>query len=209
MPGPALSCMGLIPAHAGSTWFYVDAPGLLRAHPRSRGEHDLRMPFTYGAAGSSPLTRGAPWSQITLTLGVGLIPAHAGSTSTSPDRRPRAAAHPRSRGEHDWLHTNRLSQGGSSPLTRGALHPAEAAYMAARLIPAHAGSTLFSAGIGSLFRAHPRSRGEHFTSVTKPWFSRGSSPLTRGAHGGRPHRVQPLRLIPAHAGSTAPHLSGT
>ena len=79
-PGAAPYRRGLIPAHAGST---VVGQGLCwasRAHPRSRGEHNLVDTNTNYAVGSSPLTRGA---HCVLDGGVnscGLIPAHAGST---------------------------------------------------------------------------------------------------------------------------------
>ena len=58
---------GLIPAHAGST-----KPGLgnwfePRAHPRSRGEHDVTFWGKKGENGSSPLTRGALKSVIVVS----------------------------------------------------------------------------------------------------------------------------------------------
>ena len=49
---------GLIPAHAGKMWL-VD-PKLLQAgaHPRSRGENNIRGDLGVTPEGSSPLTRG-------------------------------------------------------------------------------------------------------------------------------------------------------
>ena len=77
---PDTSDEGLIPAHAGSTPAFLVLVVLLRAHPRSRGEHWCRLVSRHSLVGSSPLTRGAP--QVTQGLSglVGLIPAHAGST---------------------------------------------------------------------------------------------------------------------------------
>ena len=50
--------------------------------------------------------------------------------------------------------------------------------------------------------AHPRSRGENYTLMSRVRVSTGSSPLTRGKHD-EPHpRHRHLRLIPAHAGKT-------
>ncbi len=51
--------------------------------------------------------------------------------------------------------------------------------------------------------AHPRSRGEHKAGGTEYGPTKGSSPLTRGAHAGAVTEHEVFRLIPAHAGSTA------
>ena len=51
---------GLIPAHAGKTCPLPIWWGCVRAHPRSRGENDLRSPLSEQRDGSSPLTRGKP-----------------------------------------------------------------------------------------------------------------------------------------------------
>ena len=50
--------------------------------------------------GSSPLTRGAPWTDESVGEKRGLIPAHAGSTILSKACIISPPAHPRSRGEH-------------------------------------------------------------------------------------------------------------
>ena len=74
-----------------------------------------------GAGGSSPLTRGKLVVVATLTLGAGLIPAHAGKT--------KARAMPA------------IITDGSSPLTRGK-HVSQPHWSSeTRLIPAHAGKT--------------------------------------------------------------------
>ena len=73
--------VGLIPAHAGSTARLTPMKSPLSAHPRSRGEHVVGSNHASPGLGSSPLTRGA-LGRWWLGLGrVGLIPAHAGSTS--------------------------------------------------------------------------------------------------------------------------------
>ncbi|KXB52628.1 hypothetical protein HMPREF0307_02208 [Corynebacterium sp. DNF00584] len=51
---------GLIPAHAGSTWRMIARSGGIPAHPRSRGEHLVKLNELVAEIGSSPLTRGAP-----------------------------------------------------------------------------------------------------------------------------------------------------
>ena len=91
--------------------------------------------------GSSPLTRGAPLVSLVLWGGVGLIPAHAGSTRRFAGLHLRGRAHPRSRGEHAIPDIPRVFKRGSSPLTRGAPKRGTIAHNVIGLIPAHAGST--------------------------------------------------------------------
>ncbi|KXI17741.1 hypothetical protein HMPREF3227_01352 [Corynebacterium sp. CMW7794] len=91
------------------------------------------------------------------------------------------------------------------------------------LIPAHAGSTgsrpaggltcgahprsrgehVWRRRRGRRGGAHPRSRGEHHAHNARVCPARGSSPLTRGALAIVTNPAQPIRLIPAHAGSTS------
>ena len=54
----------------------------------------------------------------------------------------------------------------------------------------------------SLMAAHPRSRGENASGIECDVLYFGSSPLTRGKHGGHEFRERICRLIPAHAGKT-------
>ncbi|KXB52459.1 hypothetical protein HMPREF0307_02210 [Corynebacterium sp. DNF00584] len=80
MPDYSGSGSGLIPAHAGSTEPLGRVIIAARAHPRSRGEHQSLVLLEGPHCGSSPLTRGARVGQGFSVGGVGLIPAHAGST---------------------------------------------------------------------------------------------------------------------------------
>ena len=50
--------VGLIPAHAGKTGSGSSAATRRGAHPRSRGENNIRADLRVGPEGSSPLTRG-------------------------------------------------------------------------------------------------------------------------------------------------------
>ena len=176
---------GLIPAHAGKTRRRERHRLRAGAHPRSRGENapdELEADFLRG---SSPLTRG---KQVTVrrARGVrGLIPAHAGKTSTSVTAWAGPRAHPRSRGENlvepYWIGTMR----GSSPLTRGKPRSDTSCRARCGLIPAHAGKTVVNCSMAGTRWAHPRSRGENVLEAQ-----------------GEGHR---LGLIPAHAGKTAFH----
>ena len=72
-----------------------------------------------------------------------------------------AAAHPRSRGENITAVWDGIVTVGSSPLTRGKLNAVNDSAITTRLIPAHAGKTIYDMGWGYRERAHPRSRGEN------------------------------------------------
>ena len=116
----------------------------------------------------------------------------------------RVPAHPRSRGENGRASAADFHTNGSSPLTRGKHMLPSWKGPEDRLIPAHAGKTSACAGPGGSRMAHPRSRGENSNAQASSIMTKGSSPLTRG----KP--LPPLsgckieRLIPAHAGKTAP-----
>ena len=90
----------LIPAHAGKT--PVRQPELRprRAHPRSRGENWMNSSSVKSLSGSSPLTRGKHLLLLLRFRLLGLIPAHAGKTTQTPEFQRNKRAHPRSRGEN-------------------------------------------------------------------------------------------------------------
>ena len=91
---------------------------------------------------------------------------------------------------------------GSSPLTRGKRAHFAIAAQGCRLIPAHAGKTMYLVVTTEGPTAHPRSRGENPSTLNNGENVNGSSPLTRGKQG---HPLRPVGvhgLIPAHAGKT-------
>ena len=193
---------GLIPAHAGKTPCSGRRPGMLRAHPRSRGENSWTLVSTRAITGSSPLTRGKPAQHLVAQLLEGLIPAHAGKTAPAVTSWSPATAHPRSRGENMCSSQATWRRVGSSPLTRGKPVRAGISPNKLGLIPAHAGKTPSAAAQRGTARAHPRSRGENRLVMRELWESEGSSPLTRGKHEEPQARGPRQGLIPAHAGKT-------
>ena len=90
----------LIPAHAGKTRLISMRWGHCWAHPRSRGENLSVIHFFPVEVGSSPLTRGKPGGWWSDAHCLGLIPAHAGKTSSPLSSPLSSPAHPRSRGEN-------------------------------------------------------------------------------------------------------------
>ena len=133
---------GIIPAHAGSTIRHQHRKLHGRDHPRSRGEHAYRLPYRGPEPGSSPLTRGAHRCNVRGNGGRGIIPAHAGSTSSGLPVPALDRDHPRSRGEHLVAALAMERNAGSSPLTRGALPVDGGCPFGFGIIPAHAGSTV-------------------------------------------------------------------
>ncbi len=132
---------GLIPACAGSTGVVPQQAVAALAHPRMRGEHWFTSELAYEVWGSSPHARGARpalWPRVTA---FGLIPACAGSTSTTRYPTPRSRAHPRMRGEHLYREGSGEMLTGSSPHARGAPPLLRHCVHRGRLIPACAGST--------------------------------------------------------------------
>ena len=113
--------------------------------------------------GSSPLTRGKPPEDPEPVRDPGLIPAHAGKTSSTSPTSWQGWAHPRSRGENHYEYANPENIKGSSPLTRGKPDVGAAEGSGAGLIPAHAGKTAQALLNLSRVWAHPRSRGENTT----------------------------------------------
>ena len=110
---------GLIPAHAGKTYWANPVQRPCWAHPRSRGENASAAQAGGGQWGSSPLTRGKRLAVVVQEQGKGLIPAHAGKTHSWSIARSVQEAHPRSRGENLASPGRARPSAGSSPLTRG------------------------------------------------------------------------------------------
>ena len=195
---------GLIPAHAGKTPRRGCTTVTLTAHPRSRGENRHPGHGLAGQHGSSPLTRGKLHEAGPCVGDGGLIPAHAGKTSLKSWTTLRAPAHPRSRGENTHGGSQFSAITGSSPLTRGKPGRRRSPSGPPGLIPAHAGKTRGGRIWWRRNRAHPRSRGENREVANGYRMVRGSSPLTRGKHGGGRGLSRAVGLIPAHAGKTLP-----
>ena len=174
----------------------------MSAHPRSRGENEVRGLLETLSSGSSPLTRGKRIDTATSIGRMGLIPAHAGKTTTTHRTRSLSRAHPRSRGENIETRSALLTLHGSSPLTRGKHDLRDRLTPEDRLIPAHAGKTPSRVPMPHGGWAHPRSRGENTLHGLAEMRPAGSSPLTRGKRI-TPHRIPTHSgLIPAHAGKT-------
>ena len=202
--GGAVSGRGtrIIPARAGFTC--PPRRSLLgrRDHPRSRGVYG-RLPYQVVAGfGSSPLARGLRIQMRLELRHVGIIPARAGFTRSSPPGSSPVTDHPRSRGVYAPAGLVRVDVGGSSPLARGLLRVPASRGGYQRIIPARAGFTRTPDRVRLPAPDHPRSRGVYSPPSLVCACAQGSSPLARGLpHGLRTNSPEP-RIIPARAGFT-------
>ena len=196
----------IIPADAGSTEAthgqVIGSPD----HPRGCGEH-LAYGTSYAVGrGSSPRMRGARRSASPGIFRTGIIPADAGSTEQRSATPCSPQDHPRGCGEHmNALHDPARPRG-SSPRMRGARLHQGPEHLHRGIIPADAGSTVWSSGACVRRADHPRGCGEHTVISGCALSSGGSSPRMRGAlHVASGCKPLP-GIIPADAGSTWWHL---
>ena len=199
---------GIIPAHAGLT-----CQGYIRYrasgdHPRACGAHigpRRPSPLTWG---SSPRMRGSRSYGKRTYHQEGIIPAHAGLTSSCDKPSSRLRDHPRACGAHGGLSDSVSQLKGSSPRMRGSLLGKLFRFFQAGIIPAHAGLTQSGRPRSQVPWDHPRACGAHRCVLSAFSVSSGSSPRMRGS------RFQPSVLpalpgiIPAHAGLTQGHGHG-
>ena len=173
-----------------------------RDHPRVCGEHEMALTDEDIMRGSSPRVRGTPELRYKYEVNGGIIPACAGNTSTTRERRCRPRDHPRVCGEHVFPVSDMTVLWGSSPRVRGTpSHPIHERRWSG-IIPACAGNTriimfpLFSNG------DHPRVCGEHHKPGVDKLLELGSSPRVRGTRRTRRTGIGAGGIIPACAGNT-------
>ena len=134
---------------------------------------------------------------------IGIIPAHAGNTSTSKTSETLSRDHPRACGEHRPQPVDRIARLGSSPRMRGTPNLSKICSTKIGIIPAHAGNTKRARWKSSTVGDHPRACGEHGGLVYDQIQHRGPSPRMRGTRVLNTRRVLTTGIIPAHAGNTA------
>ena len=75
-------------------------------------------------------------------------------------------------------------------------------YCVSRITPAHAGTTIFACSLLHPLQDHPRSRGDYYSVLWAISACLGSPPLTRGLLFSDTSFLPPMRITPAHAGTT-------
>ena len=199
---PEIPDVGLIPAHAGKTVCQACSYCETWAHPRACGENIPLATHIDYRTGSSPRMRGKLPYYVGSDARMRLIPAHAGKTRTLVQQQAPCRAHPRACGENVPSGILASDQEGSSPRMRGKLFGFRGSFEGRGLIPAHAGKTDLSEGVGKMPRAHPRACGENAGLTDKSGRPLGSSPRMRGKLFRVSQATGVGRLIPAHAGKT-------
>ena len=227
--GQATQRPRIIPARAGFTPVAGPPPATPRDHPRSRGVYVAGALLLIGALGSSPLARGLLLPRPEQGTEGGIIPARAGFTGPGSCSAVRSGDHPRSRGVYVEISRRYDHLSGSSPLARGLLKWNFKDTRAGRIIPARAGFTAWGREVAKRVADHPRSRGVYSPRRSRVTEAVGSSPLARGLLHGRPGEDEPggssplargllsdsggvmetFRIIPARAGFTQGHASGS
>ena len=192
----------IIPAHAGNTRVRSGRARRLSDHPRACGEHNMRSYQYWMYRGSSPRMRGTLGISMFSHTNDGIIPAHAGNTSTAMWASACSRDHPRACGEHVGLKLAAVPLSGSSPRMRGTRRRAELMRGGYGIIPAHAGNTRCLHAQSSTHRDHPRACGEHLILWCRVRRGVGSSPRMRGTQTCLTKRVGFIGIIPAHAGNT-------
>ena len=94
---------GIIPAHAGHTQPRKSPAPSHRDHPRTCGAYVIQCRRYESIPGSSPHMRGRLSALAFLTRWPGIIPAHAGHTSSALWHLSRVGDHPRTCGAYDDL----------------------------------------------------------------------------------------------------------
>ena len=153
--------------------------------------------------------RGTPELFRVGVVGQRFIPAGAGNTVKPTARTIMAAVHPRWCGEHVTDSHSTTSYTGSSPLVRGTHQVLRVRWSCVRFIPAGAGNTIHSCHQILPSAVHPRWCGEHSPALPSLNAFGGSSPLVRGTRSDLQPMQLSARFIPAGAGNTYLHRSGT
>ena len=192
----------IIPAHAGFTSSCIPPWRLGGDHPRTRGVYAATRLRKSIRAGSSPHTRGLLGLAFDADAGWRIIPAHAGFTKKKDPQNRGKQDHPRTRGVYGPVISPLAAYIGSSPHTRGLQFALPEQRVQRWIIPAHAGFTGLTCGVGRVRADHPRTRGVYGRGGAFPWPGGGSSPHTRGLQAPPPPHGGGGRIIPAHAGFT-------
>ena len=88
-----------IPAYAGNSDRTEGVVSQAAVHPRLRGELSWKLTPAELETGSSPLTRGTPWFELTIETIFRFIPAYAGNSTMPFWVLQLLTVHPRLRGE--------------------------------------------------------------------------------------------------------------
>ena len=115
----ALRHVRFIPAYAGNALALHAGTSSPAVHPRIRGERSAGFSPGFAPGGSSPHTRGTPYSIRVMPRVHRFIPAYAGNAHARERIAVSYTVHPRIRGERVDQKHPLYTANGSSPHTRG------------------------------------------------------------------------------------------
>ena len=154
---------GITPAYAGKSFDTEKAAVLRWDHPRLRGEKLDHIARVTSDAGSPPLTRGKDLPRPAGQIQIGITPAYAGKSGSSPGSPTFDRDHPRLRGEKVKHTGGKPTTTGSPPLTRGKVYDMMIERVCSRITPAYAGKSSHICFCINTNGDHPRLRGEKGT----------------------------------------------
>ena len=198
----AVSLHGITPAYAGSTLQKLQDQRSPQDHPRIRGKHLSGKPSPSISLGSPPHTREARNFTLTARMFLRITPAYAGSTTNTIRRLMLSEDHPRIRGKYERAEQRAILALGSPPHTREVRLLNLKAFLAVRITPAYAGSTVFLHQRAHIPKDHPRIRGKYLAQSTARTPRLGSPPHTREVHLCYSCSISASGITPAYAGST-------
>ena len=155
----------ITPACAGRSGCRCSAGAPASDHPRVRGEKYRETEKKSRTSGSPPRARGEALPFGARPARRWITPACAGRRLVKPLLNLLVRDHPRVRGEKMAVSLKLRSGCGSPPRARGEEFIPEVRRKSAGITPACAGRSRCCAGTRSVYRDHPRVRGEK----TVPW----------------------------------------
>ncbi len=157
--GTTHRCRRIIPAHAGQTTCTWATTPSHADHPRACGANMDAGHSVALKSGSSPRMRGKPRPARRSHRWRRIIPAHAGQTVSSGTASSGNTDHPRACGANDLEAKATEDQVGSSPRMRGKPRSIPPPRRRRRIIPAHAGQTIWRQELKVNPPDHPRACG--------------------------------------------------
>ena len=130
---------GITPAHAGKRSGRTFFRRPTRDHPRACGEKAHIVCANDKFEGSPPRMRGKAFQKFSLTMRLGITPAHAGKSRKPAHSAAGRKDHPRACGEKPRLWKTLTCTMGSPPRMRGKVAMYAGLRRGERITPAHAG----------------------------------------------------------------------
>ena len=195
--------VGITPACAGNSFFFLRYAFRCWDHPCLRGEQAVAARFRAAAGGSPPLTRGIDIGGVRSRLIRGITPAYAGNRTGYVRRYCKEQDHPRLRGEQRQIRNNQNRAVGSPPLTRGTAAFRQQKRGGTGITPAYAGNSPLNDCCITYTEDHPRLRGEQETWRRCGRCCRRSPPLTRGTVLTTCINARKQGITPAYAGNSS------